>query len=145
MNRLESRIERLEVQMGARTKPLVIRGISWADGDVIGFRIAPTSSTPAVEVMRNTGESEEALFKRASKGLTGVACLFEIREGDGKPYVHPYKLAEPVPEKPASPIPEAEPQKAKSESTPVAKPKFRVMEIKEVESQYADRRHWMMS
>src|SRR5207245_999021 len=99
MNRLESRIERLEAQLGARSKPLVIRVVSWMDGDVIGF------STPTGNVMRKPGESEEELEKRAYLGAHGYWTIGEIREGNGKPYVHPYEVTAPtvavsIPEKP---------------------------------------------
>lgn len=148
MNKLESRIARIEAHMGARTKPLVICIVSWMDGDVTGF------SMPSGNVMRKPGETEEALFKRACKGLTGLVTVREIREGDGKPYVHPYELAEPKagePEKQPDHVVElrsVEPEKREPYRIAPTKPEpqkaqVRVLSIKEAEELYADRPHWM--
>jgi hypothetical protein len=125
MNKLESRIAKLEEAGRKAAECTVVRVVAYcctgdgngglAQGELIGFHAKAGDKESTVE--REPGESEDDLLKRATKGLTGLILVHEIRKGESyvKPVPTVAAVAEPQEPKPEPVAPRVIPRPAPRE------------------------------
>jgi hypothetical protein len=145
MRNLEKRLEKLE-QEYKPPEVIVIMVTHWG-GELKGWQ------GDGFYIARLPGESEEALQERAAAEARayGQAHPSVVRNGIisvhmdvvREPYVQPESKPDPVATAPP-PQPTVKPKQPSSSPSPQPQPP-RIMTIKEVEGQYADRSHWMLT
>jgi hypothetical protein len=141
MRNLEKRLEKLE-QAYTPAEPLVVILDLRLSDKVLGMSL---SDVPTEEffVTLAQGESEQEFSNRGAElakayvrshpGMRQDYICVEVHR-----YYEPYRKPEPEPVATAQP---PEPKVAPKQSPP--KPQPQIVTIKEVESKYADRPHWM--
>ncbi len=133
---LADRIDRLE-EVYSPPEVMVIMVASYPTGEVKGWK------GDGYYIKRNPGESEEALKDRA---ITEAKSHYQANPPSVPNGIVLHMDHESVPYVKPEPEPATEPEPAPAPvSAPVVapKPQPRMATIKEIEGQYADRRHWM--